>query len=227
MQQAQQTEAKPVLMSFYSDDDKSAWLAGRDLDQLELWERACFECNFIPPETRAEFLAVEPHYPQLDAWRDKAIAVRREQFSADLREKLRAGGLPEALIEDAVQQTLAGLGNKVLGIQPGDVKIMTMDASQAPEDIVESVLNDDAATPSQIIEAFKALIKVKERAERNKCIELIEALDPVEGKRFADVIRQRAKEADAFEEAPCECPRCTAKREKAAAAASSSKPATV
>lgn len=223
MQAAQQTQTSAnfaPLMRFYSDDDTAAWLNGRKPDQLEVWQQACVECGYIPPATKDEFMAAtkdDSVYPDLEAWR---VAFMSAQFEANVRELMAAEGAPAEVIEAALDELREKLGDKMADVNINNVKMLKLTGEAAkdldivPPELLDALMGDKEPSPEKIIKLIKVLVEVEKSMEREACAKMIEELDPVAGKRFAEAIRFRDEEAKARRQ--CECAKCTAKRAAAA-----------
>jgi hypothetical protein len=223
MQAAQQTQASTnfaPLMKFYSDGDKTAWLNGRTPDQLEVWEQACVECGYLPPATKDEFMAAtkdDTVYPDLEAWR---VAFMSAQFEANVRELMAAEGAPAEVIDAALAELREKLGAKMADVNINNVKMLKLTGEAAkdldivPPDLLDALMGDGEPDPEKIIKLVKVLVEVEKSMEREACAKMIEAMDPVAGKRFAEAIRFRDAEEKARRQ--CDCAKCTAKRAAAA-----------
>lgn len=72
--QDQKTEAAGPFVEFDGEEAKKAYLrayAPKGIESLDMWERACIECGFVPPPTLEDFRAGVDYYPQLGEWHQR------------------------------------------------------------------------------------------------------------------------------------------------------------
>jgi len=195
------TTNNPALSQFQNEEHKTAWLAGRTVEQLESWERACFDIHMIPPATPKEFKAVALQYPQL-------VEFLKQRFTDRLRSEI-AGQVPEDAVDGILADALESVGEHLADAAFGKVAVQRVELENPAEGILMAALAEGNLSPAHIIDLVRTLIKLERTLERKACAKLILALDSQAGKPFAEAIRLRDKQQNPGD--ACDCDDCKAK----------------